>query len=35
MIHPTAQVDAKAEIDSNVEIGAYSVIHGRRSRTCR
>ncbi len=26
MIHPTAIVDVKAEIDSNVEIGPYSVI---------
>jgi UDP-N-acetylglucosamine acyltransferase len=28
MIHPTALVDPKAEIDSDVEIGPYSVIHG-------
>ena len=28
MIHPTALVDAKAEIESDVEIGPYSVIHG-------
>jgi len=28
MIHPTAIVDAKAEIDSNVEIGPYTVIAG-------
>ncbi len=27
MIHPTAIVDSKAEIDSNVEIGPYSVIN--------
>ena len=27
MIHPTAIVDAKAEIGSNVEIGPYTVIH--------
>jgi len=27
MIHPTAIVDPKAEIDSNVEIGPYSIIH--------
>ena len=26
MIHPTAIVHPKAELDSNVEIGAYSVI---------
>jgi UDP-N-acetylglucosamine acyltransferase len=26
MIHPTAIIDSKAEIDSNVEIGPYSVI---------
>jgi len=28
MIHPTALVDSNAEIDSDVEIGPYSVIHG-------
>ena len=28
MIHPTALVDAKAEIELDVEIGPYSVIHG-------
>ena len=28
MIHPTAIVDSKAEIDSDVEIGAYSIISG-------
>ncbi len=28
MIHPTALVDAKAEIDSSVEIGPFSVIRG-------
>jgi UDP-N-acetylglucosamine acyltransferase len=27
MIHPTAIVDSKAEIDANVKIGPYSVIH--------
>ncbi len=25
-IHPTAQIDAKAELDSSVEVGAYSII---------
>lgn len=28
MIHETAIVDTKAEIDSSVEIGPYSIIHG-------
>ena len=29
MIHPTAIVSPKAEVDSNVEIGAYSIIGDR------
>ncbi|MBN1931219.1 MAG: acyl-ACP--UDP-N-acetylglucosamine O-acyltransferase [Desulfobacterales bacterium] len=28
MIHPTAIIDPKAEIDSNVQIGPYSIIQG-------
>ena len=28
MIHPTAIVDRKAEIDSSVEIGPYCIIEG-------
>ena len=28
MIHPTAIIDSKAEIDSNVEVGAYTIIKG-------
>jgi UDP-N-acetylglucosamine acyltransferase len=31
MIHPTAIIDSKAEIDSHVEIGPYSVIRGNVS----
>ena len=28
-IHPTAVIDSKAEIDSDVEIGPYVVIEGQ------
>lgn len=31
MIHPTAIIDSHAEIDSNVEIGPYTIIHGNVS----
>lgn len=31
MIHPTAIIDSHAEIDSDVEIGPYSIIHGNVS----
>lgn len=31
MIHPTAIIDSHAEIDSHVEIGPYTIIHGNVS----